>query len=517
MNGRNRWLVIAFPAVLMAICILGPTAALAQMTSTGIDCADIPRLNLLKQDNMRAGLALMECGVVARPVETKPGEDADDAPTAPNVLVSNRTCTSNASCTKSESYVYHSTKPNDHTMVVNYNDHNANQYSGTSYSTDDGATFTEISPPPFANGHGTNYGDPIVVWNQKLGKWFGGDLVSGCGGQGIGLWTSNDGITWTTGACVHTNSGDDRESMWVDNYPGSPHYGRMYISWNDFNVNGGALFVTHSDDGTNWTKVQVASTFVRDVQLTGRPNGTAVFVAGMDEGGGGLATRQNLLYGSGDGGNTWQSTTLGPRFNAVGDSTCPSNSYFARINPIWRHMGWGQPAVGPNNVIHYAYAGKGAHENGDIFYVRSTNNGRTWSTPIVLNDPGTGFQTHWMPSVSVNLNTSGAQKGQVTVSWYDRRQATSACNNVGDPGCNYQRYGVQSTDSGATWGPNFAISDTIINEPAQNDSGVQSCYAGDYDYSTALNGHAFVTWTDGRVSVGGVAVQNVEFSSVPMP
>jgi hypothetical protein len=487
------------------------------MTSTGIDCADIARLNLLKQDNMRAGLALMECGVVARPVEAKAGENADDAPGAPNVLVSNRTCTGNAACTKSESYVYHSTKPNDHTMVVNYNDHNANQYSGTSYSTDDGATFTQISPPPFANGHQTNFGDPIVVWNNKLGKWFGGDLVAGCGGQGIGLWSSNDGITWTTGACVHTNSGDDRESMWVDNFPGSRHYGRMYISWNDFNVGGGALFVTHSDDGTTWTKVQVSTGFVRDVQLTGRPNGTVVYVVGMDEGGGGLATRQNLIYGSGDGGNTWQSTTLGPRFSAVGDSTCPSNSYFARINPIWRHMGWGQPAVGPNNVIHYAYAGKGAHENGDIFYTRSTNGGKTWSTPVVLNDPGTGFQTHWMPSVSVNLNTSGAQKGQVTVSWYDRRQATSACNNVGDPGCNYQRFGVQSTDSGATWGANFAISDVIINEPAQNDSGVQSCYAGDYDYSTALNGQAFVTWTDGRVSVGGVAVQNVEFASVPEP
>jgi hypothetical protein len=39
---------------------------------------------------------------------------------------------------------------------------------------------------------------------------------------------------WTPGACAHDGRFDDRESMWVDNNPSSPHYGRMYISWNDF-------------------------------------------------------------------------------------------------------------------------------------------------------------------------------------------------------------------------------------------------------------------------------------------
>ena len=33
-------------------------------------------------------------------------------------------------------------------------------------------------------------------------------------------------------ACAHSGSNDDRESMWVDNTPTSPFYGRMYISWN---------------------------------------------------------------------------------------------------------------------------------------------------------------------------------------------------------------------------------------------------------------------------------------------
>ena len=103
----------------------------------------------------------------------------------------------------------------------------------------------------------------------------------------------------------------------------------------------------------------------------------------------------------------------------------------------------------------------------------------------------------------------------MTVSWYDRRSATSACTTLAtDPGCRYERYGVQSRDSGVTWSADFAVSDRLIPQPTQNDPDVSGCYAGDYDYSTALGKDAYVTWTDGRVAVGGVQVQNVEFQHV---
>ncbi len=530
-DGNTRLLYVALTIAIIAACVLQPQAR-AQMTTTGIDCSQIAALNLLKQDNMRAGLTLIECGVVqgGRPSDGD-AADSDDVPQPPNILVSNRTCSGPTSCTKSESMVFASPKAGDHTVVVNYNDHNAGQYSGTSYSTDGGSTFTQILPPPFGSGHGTNYGDPIVVFNSKLNMWFAGDLASGCGGQGIGIWSSPDGQTWSTAPCAHNSSQDDRESMWVDNAPFSAAYGRMYISFNNFNVGGGALFVTHSDDGVTWSApAQLSSSFIRDVQVTGALPGkpgasvgyrSPVFVGAMDEGGGGLNTRQNVMYRSTDGGVTWTSSTMGSRFAAVGDQLCSAGNYFAKVNPIWRHMGWGEPAVGLDGVIHYAYAGKGqaSGDNGDIYYVRSTDNGLTWSSPIKLNDDTGGqFKTQWMPSVSTNYNpASPLPQGKVTVSWYDRRSATTACNTATDPGCSYERYAVQSNDGGMTWGPNFAVSTGLIPQPQQQDSGVQSCYAGDYDYSTALGSNAYVTWTDGRVSIGGVQVQNVEFAKVPEP
>ena len=67
----------------------------------------------------------------------------------------------------------------------------------------------------------------------------------------------------------------------------------------------------------------------------------------------------------------------------------------------WRHMGWGDIGVGPNNVVHYAYATHGTgSDKGDIYYVRSTDNGATWSAPLRLDGDG-GTRGQWQPSLAV--------------------------------------------------------------------------------------------------------------------
>jgi hypothetical protein len=490
-------LTLALPAFAVS---LGSSAAAASPPATvdGVACAQAEGLGLYKQMNLRASYILYQCGLAGPAPATRSSGGGRLGPLAPpNVWVS----TELDGNVKSESMVWSS---DGTTIVVSYNDGTdfPGNVAGISYSIDGGATFTRIRPSPLAIGHGSNFGDPIVAYNARLTTWFAGDLVSGCGGQGIGLWTSPAGVNWAAGACAHSGANDDRESMWVDNNPASPWFGRMYISWNDFSL-GARIFVTSSDDGITWSApVVLSDAFERNLQMTGAPDTGSVFVAAMNEGGGGFNLRTNIFYRSIDGGTTF-TRSVANTFQPPGDIVCPINPYFVNVQPIWRHMGWGQPGAGPGGVIHYAYAGLGVNpgDTGDIYYIQSIDNGDTWSVPIVLNSDQAagGTATQWMPSLSVNAG------GKVQVGWYDRRNTTDSQN--------YEYFGVQSLDNGVTWQPDAAISDQLIPQPAP--PFFNACYAGDYNYHSAFGTTSYTTWTDGRISFGGSQIQNVFFAAVP--
>ena len=91
----------------------------------------------------------------------------------------------------------------------------------------------------------------------------------------------------------------------------------MYVSWNNF-ADGGSLRVRYStDNGVTWGNEKhtgyLASTFIRDTQITVDKVTGDVYVGGMNEGpNGGLAgPRANKIYRSTDGGNTWTNTYTG--------------------------------------------------------------------------------------------------------------------------------------------------------------------------------------------------------------
>src|SRR5712692_5622226 len=251
---KRQSVVVATLLALSAVVYAADKAKSSSQIALGVPCSEIFERGIDKQENLRATAIRVACGLDVPGSAGAEGLEADSVdeggPFANiNVITGTETF---PKVTQSESMVWSS--PDGQTIVVNYNDSSDSpaNYSGVSVSTDGGATFQRLLPSPFATGHGTNFGDPIVVFNAALNTWFAGDLATGCGSQGIGLWTSPDGLAWSPGACAHTGNADDRESLWVDNNPDSPFYGRMYVSWNNF-ASGGALVATHSDDGVTWS------------------------------------------------------------------------------------------------------------------------------------------------------------------------------------------------------------------------------------------------------------------------
>jgi hypothetical protein len=490
----------------------------------GFDCSKIHELGIDTMENLRAGLIMVACGEAhggsasSRSAFSRLMKNLLPAPLAygaadVDLITGTETF---PSVTQSETYT--SANPdNPNQIVVTYNDSRTapSNYSGGSYSSDGGTTFTRLNPNPFSTGHGSNFGDPVVLYNRQNATWHAIFIASGCGGFGLGSWKSTDGgVTWATGACVHNGSFDDRESGWVDNNPSSPHYGTMYVSWNDYNVfscgpNIGCLFATFStDNGATWStphQVSPNGTESRNTQITGDMAGTGdVYIAGMNENGGnGNLARNNLIYKSTDGGVTWANTYTGPTFNGAGVTNVGYFECMFNANGgYWRHMSWGEPAA-YNGIVHLVYSQHGTGSDpGDVYYIRSTDGGVTFSSPLKLNTDST-TRPQWQPNLSVS------PAGTLFAMWYDARETPGPDCAYGDPSqpC-YRMWARKSNDNGATWLPDDTFSDAVSPLPAQPDFNVQGTYAGDYDYGSAILTKHLTSWVDGRVTISSQSQQD---------
>jgi hypothetical protein len=501
------------------------TPSINPMVPAAFDCSKIRQLGIDKMENLRAGAIMIFCGEArggkpsaaaafsqfVRSLLPAPlvygGTDVDlitGTETSPNITQSETFSTANPD------------NPNE--IVVAYNDSrgvNSNPFnvSGASVSTDGGTTFTRLTKANGQSPFDDTAGDPVVLYNKSTGTWFTVWIFDGQCGGGLGGYKSTtpaDPNSWTHYPCVHNNGGgDDRESGWADNNPSSPFFGRMYVSWNDFNVGSGALSVTFSsDNGATWHSPVIVSNsgFIRNTQITGDMSGNGtIYIAGMDEGGGGFPHNDtNLIFKSTDGGITWSNTYTGSSFPAPGSVVCSDNPYFTCMFPdqggFWRHEGWGEPGAF-NNVVHLVYAQHGAGSDpGDVYYIRSTDGGVTFAAPLKLNTDG-GTRPQWQPNLSVSPT------GTLLATWYDARE-TATCTK-GDPNvpC-YRMFARKSNDNGASWLPDDAFSDVISPLPGQPDPNIVFGYAGDYDYGSAIATKHVTSWADGRVQINNQSQQD---------
>ena len=425
----------------------------------------------------------------------------------PMVLTTNSTDVpvTNVVSTQSENSIFVS--PLDDSLVLNSNNSTQNPVGGL-YGADylltlNGGTTWGGS----VNGAGgSNSGDPAATIGLA-GKMYIG-FINSSSGQSVS-YSADGGTTWTPVVCgVYSGGLLDKNHLWIDNSPTSPYEGNVYAAWTNFgSPNTNQIMVTRSNnDGLTYsTPVNVsqavnAGSHNQGVNIQTGPNGevyvawsiydgwptdeTSIGLAKSTNGGTSYNTATRII--SNLRGIRTTGTSKNHRVNsfpsmAVDISGGANNGY---IYIVWANIG--VPGVNTGDDI-------------DVYVIRSTNGGTTWSSPVKVNqDPSGQGKEHYFPWISCDPVT-----GYLSVIFYDDR-------NVSGTQC--EVFCANSFDGGLTWS-DFKVSDVAFT-PAPI-PGLAGGYMGDYLGIAARNYKVYPVWPDNRTGTIMTYTSPFELSALP--
>jgi hypothetical protein len=370
---------------------------------------------------------------------------------------------------------------NGSNIIISFNEFNFNGYS---ISTDGGSTWTHRRTPNPTNGF--NLGDGVVAFGPSGECYYSGLAFVPSGStlkSIIGVAKSTDGgNTFAVPADASTTFGNttdmqDKEWLTVDKTNASSR-GNVYATWTDFTQTGSFIaFARSRNGGASFEAPIVLSPRDGTSQVQGSvpvvaPNGD-LYVGFFDVH---SAINGIGIVKSTDGGSTFSAEKRAAVVLGVGTMTGCGG---VRTNSF------PSVTVDGSGTIHIVYAAWPASlaDRSDIFYVRSTDGGNTFSPAVRLNDDAT-TSTQIFPSITASSD------GKLGVKWCDRRN--DALNDeLSDI------YMTISTDGGATFGKNFRVSDHNWSfgpiEP-----GFAGGYHGDYDGIAADGSNFYLAWSDER-------------------
>jgi hypothetical protein len=258
------------------------------------------------------------------------------------------------------------------------------------------------------------------------------------------------GATWSAPVTVFestaTNPVPDKNWLAVNEHPGTATTGRLVSTWTGFQNNtAGQLTSVHlissfSDDrGASWSppvNITAVGTVHQGTQPMFLPDGSlaVVFMKFIDP-------------------NSSRTFSLECRRSADGGRTYPATS--ATVVPLVTT--WVDPqlrigeflpsaaAARTTGALFVTYVGL-AEGTPRVFVTRSVNQGATWSSPVIASDQPTGISV-MNPAVAVTPDGR-----TVSVMFMDKRHAPGGRDFV-------DFYLALSFDGGATWQPNFRLSE----------------------------------------------------------
>ncbi|MBI5403469.1 MAG: T9SS type A sorting domain-containing protein [Ignavibacteriae bacterium] len=379
----------------------------------------------------------------------------------------------------SEPYI--AVNPNDPlNMICAFNSPSAT--ASIIYVTRNGYDWSRVYPP---YGGFFPIGDPVMTFDS-LGNMYFFEMTENPYG-GVIQRSTNKGLNWLSPVQTYSMPGGLCDKPWLTcDQSAGPYSNYLYIGWRYFGAGGGMYFVRSTDKGVSWSS-PIQLTGNQGAYLSVGPNGS---IPGGNlyyacAGGSGI-----ILYRSTDGGASFTNTGTNLSFSPPGTSCFGRNTVKNCIRTdAFPRMAADNSWTSTRGNLYIVYASNPAGPDlADIFLVKSTNYGTTWSAPVKLNDDATTTD-QWMPAITVDKKT-----GRVFVFWYDSRN---------DPTGNLmtELYGTVSTDGGNTFTANGKISTAAFNPNMMaigggNDAG----YMGDYIGNAGIGITSINAWMDDRIN-----------------
>jgi len=350
---------------------------------------------------------------------------------------------------------------------------------GWGYTTDAGVhwTFPGVLEP------GVFRSDPVTNSNETGTFFYLSLLGSLCENM---YRSTNGGQSWTELQADGDAGGGDKQWFTIDKTNG-PGHGFQYQAWDvsTCSTSGSGQFSRSTDGGITWMTPIGIPNQAEFGTLDVDPNGN-LFI-------GGLGDSNNVFYCIRS--SNAQIGNQTPTFDQVTPVNMGGVLTGGTINPagldgqLFLAVDRSGTATN-NNIYMLASVQPSGRTTTDVMFVRSTDDGLTFSAPHKVNDdPVNPSKWHWFGTFAV------APNGRLDAVWYDTR---NAANNTDS-----QLFYSYSTDAGVTWSQNVSVSNAFNpfeGYPNQNkigdyitivsdNTGGNVAYAATFNFDPSRNQH----------------------------
>ena len=355
--------------------------------------------------------------------------------------------------------------------------------AGVAFTTNGGMTWTSSVLTP-----GLFRSDPVLD-SDADGNFYYSSLSSTTKAE---VFKSSDGgATW--GPPINSYGGD-KQWLAIDRTNG-PGRGNIYQHWNvQFSNVANTSFTRSTDGGASYDFPTTGpNPFSKWGTMDVGPNGT-LYIAGAA-----LNTNNGHLFAkSTNAQNAGQTPTFTTQSISLGGTTSTGG-----VNPAGL---LGQVSIATDhsftskrgNIYVLGSVDPVGSDPLDVMFIRSTDDGQTWSAPIKINDNPSGENSYqWFGTMAV------APNGRIDVVWNDTSVAANNSLSV----LNY----AYSWDGGLTWLGNMALTAPFnhsLGYPSQNKMG---------DYYDMVSDNLGANLAFSATFTGGQDVYYMRINAVPEP